>query len=338
MTIILSRQEHRDIINSAQEAESQQTGELERYINYPGQLGHAYYYDIEFRPGFQLGIKDRYFSQPLTIKQPEREHPIELSFCLSGKQGDSAFGLESSGGSRLFGNGICPQGDLTFFPNQQILKVDLHLEPDVLEGLLCQGCRLRHETIETLLRDRSEWLYFMSGKTTPGMELVLRQIVNCPYRDYIKRLYLESKALELITLQLEELFNSQDPSFVPLNQGNDRACIFYAREILDKYLPQAPTLTELAREVGLNERKLKEGFQQIFQTTPFEYLRDRRLEQAQQLLLETNQSVQEVAYAVGYRSRSQFANAFRQKFGVNPKCYQRTGRDRDQLIPRGDRK
>ena len=167
----------------------------------------------------------------------------------------------------------------------------------------------------------------MSGKTTPGMELVLRQIVNCPYRDYIKRLYLESKALELITLQLEELFNSQPPSFVPF-QGNDRDCIYYAREILDKYLPQAPTLKELARQVGLNERKLKEGFQQVFQTTPFEYLRDRRLEQAQQLLLDTNQSIQEVAYAVGYRSRSQFANAFRQKFGVNPKCYERTWRDR----------
>ncbi|MFB6275238.1 MAG: helix-turn-helix transcriptional regulator, partial [Halothece sp.] len=93
--------------------------------------------------------------------------------------------------------------------------------------------------------------------------------------------------------------------------------------ILEKALNQAPTLSQLARQVGLNERKLKEGFQQVFQTTPFEYLRDRRLEQAKHLLLDTNQSVQEVARAIGYRSRSQFANAFRQKFGVNPKAYQR---------------
>jgi len=47
------------------------------------------------------------------------------------------------------------------------------------------------------------------------------------------------------------------------------------------------------------------------------------LEQAKYLLLDTNQSVQEVARAIGYRSRSQFTNAFRQKFGVNPKAYQR---------------
>jgi len=321
MTIILSRQEHRDIINSAHETESQHTGELERYINYPEQLGHAYYYDIEFRPGFQLGIKDRYFSQPLTIKQPEREHPIELSFCLSGNQGDSPFGLESLGSSRLFGNGICPQGDLTYFPNQQILKVDLHIEPDVLEALLCQGCNLIPEAIQILLRDRSEWLYFTSGKTTPGMELVLRQIVNCPYQSYLKRLYLESKALELLSLQLEEIFNSPHTPSKQLNLS-DQDCIHHARDILDKHLQQAPTLRELARQVGLNEEKLKKGFEQMFQTTPFQYLRDRRLEQAQQLLLDTKQSIEEVAQRIGYANRSKFAAAFRKKFGVNPKSFQ----------------
>lgn len=74
--------------------------------------------------------------------------------------------------------------------------------------------------------------------------------------------------------------------------------------------------------MGLNERKLKEGFQQIFQTSPFTYLRDRRLEKARELLTNPENSVQEVASATGYASRSQFANAFRKKFGMNPKSYQ----------------
>ena len=45
--------------------------------------------------------------------------------------------------------------------------------------------------------------------------------------------------------------------------------------ILDKNLQQASRLMELARQVGLNEEKLKKGFEQMFQTTPFRYLRDR---------------------------------------------------------------
>jgi len=38
--------------------------------------------------------------------------------------------------------------------------------------------------------------------------------------------------------------------------------------------------------------------------------------------MDTNQSVEEVAHAIGYTNRSKFAAAFRQKFGVNPKAFQ----------------
>ena len=322
MTIILSGQEHQDLIDGGYQTQSQTAEESELYIDYPEQLGHAYRWRMTLRPGFELRIKDHYYSKPLIIKQPEREHPIELSFCLSGYRKDSVFDHVSPGTSKLFGNGICPQEDLTFFPNQQLLGVDLHLKPEVFQTLFPQESDSYPKLIQALLQHRTEWLYAVSGKITPSMELVLQQILNCPYGGLMKRLYLESKALELITLQLEQLLDQPNQNSHQ-SQLSDIDCIHHARHILEKALNQAPTLSQLARQVGLNERKLKEGFQQVFQTTPFEYLRDRRLEQAKHLLLDTNQSVQEVARAIGYRSRSQFANAFRQKFGVNPKAYQR---------------
>jgi len=321
MTTILSREEHRNLLSEGHLTKSQQTGESEFYINYPEQLGRAYRWNISLRPGLELGIKDCYFYQPLMIKQPEREHPIELSFCLSGSQRDSMFDLVSSGTSRLCGNGICPQGELMFFQKQRFLVVDLHIEPSVLENLLFQGSNWMPEAIQTLLRDRREWLYTVSGEISADMELVLQQILNCSYSNSLKRLYLESKTLELISLHLGELFDSPPHQSKQLKLS-DYDCIHQAREILDKSLQQAPTLRELARQVGLNERKLNEGFQEVFQTTPFQYLRNRRLEQAKHLLMDTNQSVQEVAYSVGYASCSKFTVAFRQKFGVNPKSYQ----------------
>jgi hypothetical protein len=195
MTIILSRQEHQDFINRGYQTQSQTAEESELYIDYPEKLGHTYRWQIDLRPGFKLAIKDSYFYQPLTIKQPEREHPIELSFCLSGYRRDSVFDQISSGTSKLFGNGICPQEALTFFPNQQFLVVDLHIEPEVFQTLLLQNASFYPEGINVLLRDRTEWLYAVSGEITPGMKLVLQQILNCPYKGFMKRLYLESKAL-----------------------------------------------------------------------------------------------------------------------------------------------
>jgi AraC family transcriptional regulator, transcriptional activator of the genes for pyochelin and ferripyochelin receptors len=58
----------------------------------------------------------------------------------------------------------------------------------------------------------------------------------------------------------------------------------------------------------VNERKLKQGFRQIFGTTVFGYLHDHRMEQAKQMLAEQKLSVAEVAHAVGYSHLSHFAS------------------------------
>ncbi|NJL58010.1 helix-turn-helix transcriptional regulator [bacterium] len=86
--------------------------------------------------------------------------------------------------------------------------------------------------------------------------------------------------------------------------------------------PRSSFHPRIARKVRLNRRKLNENFQQVFQMTPYEYLQDYRLKQAQQMLGSSDMKVEEVIEAVGYKSRSNFAVAFRKKFGVNPKHYQ----------------
>ncbi|WP_238393438.1 helix-turn-helix transcriptional regulator [Myxacorys almedinensis] len=83
-----------------------------------------------------------------------------------------------------------------------------------------------------------------------------------------------------------------------------------------------PSLLALARQVGLNDCKLKQGFQQVFHTTAFGYLRHYRMERARQLLMDSEVSIEQVAKMVGYSDRSRFAAAFRKEFGVNPKTYQ----------------
>ena len=83
---------------------------------------------------------------------------------------------------------------------------------------------------------------------------------------------------------------------------------------------------ELARQVGMCDYNLKRGFKEAFGTTVFGYLRDRRLEKAQQLLLEQKMTVASVARAVGYDSPTSFTTAFKRKFGVGPKAYQISAR------------
>ncbi|NJP11476.1 MAG: helix-turn-helix transcriptional regulator [Leptolyngbyaceae cyanobacterium RU_5_1] len=111
--------------------------------------------------------------------------------------------------------------------------------------------------------------------------------------------------------------SDRDPSLKP----DDIDRIYYARKILLQNLGHPPSLMELARAVGMNDRKLKEGFRQVFGTTVFGCLHDYRMEQARSLLRERQLNVKQVARVVGYASPTSFHAAFCKRFGMTPGAY-----------------
>ena len=99
--------------------------------------------------------------------------------------------------------------------------------------------------------------------------------------------------------------------------------LYYAKEIIDKNLINPPSLNSLAQQVYMNVNKLKSSFKQIFGTTIFGHLKDRRMDYAKHLLEENDMSITEVAFTVGYNSFSHFSHAFKEYFGISPKLIQR---------------
>ena len=89
-----------------------------------------------------------------------------------------------------------------------------------------------------------------------------------------------------------------------------------------KSIDNPPSVLALSHRVGLSDRKLKQGFRELFGTTVFGYLRDCRMEQARSLLRHSHTTVAKVAAQVGYRNPEAFSTAFRRKFSVSPKAYQ----------------
>jgi AraC-like DNA-binding protein len=154
------------------------------------------------------------------------------------------------------------------------------------------------------------------------MQTAIEQILNCPYHGITKQIYLESKALELITLQLYQLQNHDQPTIKtsPL-KAEDIERIYHAKEILLDNIQNPPSLLELARQAAINDHKLKRGFRQVFGTTVFGYLHDHRIATARHLIESGDLGIGEIARQVGFSDRSYFASAFRKKFGLNPIQY-----------------
>lgn len=148
----------------------------------------------------------------------------------------------------------------------------------------------------------------------------IRHIAGNGYKGLVRSSFAEAKSLELLALQLKQFADDLDPDtrFVTLKRY-DLDKILKAKEILVSDLQNAPTITDLAKLIGVNQQKLKKGFKQVFGKTINQYLRDARLEAAKYMIMDGSDSIQDVAERVGYSNRGHFARKFREKYGMLPK-------------------
>lgn len=172
---------------------------------------------------------------------------------------------------------------------------------------------------------------------------VVDQVVHHRYAGDLQRLFLLSKSIELLVLCAESCARTLHKTESPfLKSAADKEKILAARDFVNERIQCPPSLSEVAKSVGLNEYKLKRGFKETFQTTVFGYLTEQRLQLARRYLLDTTKTAAEVAYELGYASPQHFNNAFKKSFGHTPDSI-RPGRrepraDRDSLAePDGNR-
>ncbi|UUZ84191.1 AraC family transcriptional regulator [Paenibacillus sp. P26] len=155
------------------------------------------------------------------------------------------------------------------------------------------------------------------AKIDPAMSVLLKRILQSIQGQGARNLEVECRMLELMSLAFGSFLWDDIPVSAKLSR-TDMAKIEQAREIIVGRMTEPPSLLELSRLIGLNDYKLKIGFKEMYGHTVFGYLREKRLEQAYHLLKTGGSSVIEAAYAVGYSNPSYFAEAFREKYGVNP--------------------
>jgi AraC-like DNA-binding protein len=324
MSITISQPDFWELFAATEEIQNQCADEYETICQYPQQLGQGNLRDIHLREGLELTIADYQLHDDLTLKSPERQHGVEFTFYLSGghkNQFSSAF----AGQYAICGSGIAPKEAYEWLANQRTLAINIHIEPEFLCSCLNLHTEKKSAQLIHLIGKPEKKYYVRSGKTTSVMTVALQQILQCPYEGVTKRIYLESKALELMALLIaEELTLGQPQKDVYHLKPDDIDRIHYAKDILLKNIDNPPSLIELARMVGLNDCTLKRGFRQVFGTTAFGYLHHQRLEKAGQLLAKGEMSIKEVARAVGFADRSYFAAAFRKQYGVNPSLYLRS--------------
>jgi AraC-like DNA-binding protein len=246
---------------------------------------------------------------------------IQFHFCIKG-------GTKFVFNQGRYSLNIHEENSLLLYNPQQELPIDLEVEPNSwvvsvlisiqkFHGLFSQEA----DYISFLNPENKDKKYYKDGVVSPSMAIVLNQLINYGLNASIKQLYFKGKAYELLSLYFNR---SEDANVEQCPFLIDEANVIKirkAKDIVVARMAEPPTLQELADEIGLNIKKLKEGFKQIYGDSVFSFLFHYKMEVARKLLEAGNDNVNEVGHKVGYSTSSHFIAAFKKKYGTTPKKY-----------------
>jgi AraC-like DNA-binding protein len=129
---------------------------------------------------------------------------------------------------------------------------------------------------------------------------------------------------ELVAYTLDAMHHT------PLLRGSTGHALHRQRDVelahaamarLERDYRRPPLFAQLARELATNQNKLKAVFKEAFGFTMADYCLERRMREAQQLLLEAQLTIAQVAERVGYEHQSSFTAAFRGHVAMSPREY-----------------
>lgn len=282
-------------------------------------LGNGYYKELYFE-GVHIGIGDTTFSRPLKLGFESDFETIEMHFSLKGKNTakTNTFNKDISftpySHNILYANGISGQMQ---WEDSVFQLCEINLTPAFFKKFLPEEAPLFEAFRNAIEQGNSSLLHTNHQRVTPQMYQIIEQIVHCQREGLFKKMFLESKIIELLLLQLEQ-FETALPNTLSTLKSTDIDKIHAVKDYITKNLTSTHSLIDLAHLVGTNDFILKKGFKELFGTTVFSFWADQKMEHAKSLLNEQELNIAEISDLIGYKNPRHFSSAFKKKYGVSP--------------------
>jgi len=162
---------------------------------------------------------------------------------------------------------------------------------------------------------------FKNKPTNLKTQILATELFNSPHTGVLDKMYKESKVLEILFYEFNDILNNdkelKNKHKIRFDEYDIEA-LNKARDILLNNLQNPPTVEELSKLIHLNQFKLKLGFKQKFNTSPYKLITKHRMQKAKQLLEQGDMNVFEVSELVGYKYQNNFTKVFKEYFGIRP--------------------
>ena len=246
---------------------------------------------------------------------------LQFHFCMKGRakfvfnQGTYALDVPEEQSLLLYNTKVDLPLNAEVYPNTWMLSLVMSIQK--FHSLFSQQA----EHIPFLSKEFEDKKYYTQELITPPIAVVLSQLMNYNVHPTILDLYVKGKIYELIALYFNKTNTTTFEQCPFLVDEENVKRIRKAKDIVLLRMAEPPTLKELAEEIGLSLKKLKEGFKQIYGDSVYSFLFDYKMEYARKMLESNQYNVNEVGLKVGYSTSSHFIAAFKKKYGTTPKKY-----------------
>lgn len=168
--------------------------------------------------------------------------------------------------------------------------------------------------------DRGEQLWEI-GLNNELTQLYMRALEIASENKTASQTLLTGIVWHMLGLVLYMIRNRPGPGVSLLEQAVEKAKI-----IMDERINEEIDLCALASQLNLSYSWFRKTFKDFTGLSPARYFQQLKLRRAQRLLSDTQHSVKEIAYSLGYKSTEHFFSIFKKHTGCTPTAYRNYGR------------
>lgn len=185
--------------------------------------------------------------------------------------------------------------------------------------LYCTDTHLRE--VGEKVWDKSPYSFTLDEHTfgsDPGITAVYRQfLLGNDWQQPANHLTLSAASSLLLTHLIQHYSNVQW-RLPTVTGGLAPATLRNVLAYIEAHLAHPITLSDLASEAALSDFHFARMFRQSMNMAPHQYVMQRRMALAQNLVCYSSRSLSDIAMACGFSSASHFSNRFKQVTGKTP--------------------
>ena len=129
----------------------------------------------------------------------------------------------------------------------------------------------------------------------------------------------------IIELKLKEIIlilskvDSKRINLILNNLFNPTTVVF--QNVIEAHIYSTLSVEDLANLTNKSLTSFKRKFKEIYQTSPANYIKNKRLDKAAKLLKISNESISDISFKCAFNDLAHFSNSFKAKFNQSPSDY-----------------